>query len=58
MDLRTFERAYDRYLDRLHDAYYAEDPPCPECQGYLTVVEANGAANAVCDDCDYSHTIY
>lgn len=24
-------RAYDAYVDRLHDEYYREYPECPEC---------------------------
>jgi len=49
-------RAYDAYVDRLHDEYYAEGPRCPECDAEMDVEGDKWAGTTSCPDCDYSHT--
>lgn len=54
-------RAYDAYVDRLHDEYYREYPECPECgEPTLEVTgkrERKGwwsKEECLNDECDYS----
>ena len=53
-------RAYDAYVDRLHDEYYREYGECPQCGGDSLDGEGGRSRKGwwsrvwcVSDDCDY-----
>lgn len=52
----AFERAYDAYTDRLHDAYYADDAPECECGAFMDVTGDQWEGDASCPECDYSYS--
>lgn len=52
----SIAKAYDAYVDRLHDEYYAEGPCCPECDAELDTEGDRWGGQAWCPECDYTHS--